>query len=172
LSDLWVFDSAAEKVPPFVERLSQAAPGVRIHAAATVEELLEASGAVITATTSRDPVLPDDAARLKGKHFIGIGSYKPAFREFPQAVFRLVETVYVDTEHAIEESGDLRVPLQEGWIRRDQVATLGRLIVSGRKPGGRTTLFKSVGMALFDVYVAKLVYERALMKGLGQTVDL
>jgi ornithine cyclodeaminase/alanine dehydrogenase-like protein (mu-crystallin family) len=35
-----------------------------------------------------------------------------------------------------------------------------------------TTLFKSVGMALFDLTVARLIYRKALQLGLGQKIEL
>ena len=106
---------------------------------------------------------------LRGKHFIGIGSYKPAVREFPRALYNLLETIYIDTDHALKESGDLIVPLQEKWITKDQIKTLGKYIIKPT-PRSETTFFKSVGMALFDVCAAKLIYEKATQKGRGQKI--
>lgn len=122
---------------------------------------------VITATNSLEPVLPDDEDSLAGKHFIGIGSYKPNMREFLRALFNLVNTVYVDTDQAFEESGDLIVPLRNNWITKDRAMTLGRLFVESKSQAEiehETTLFKSVGMALFDVCASKLIYDRATKK--------
>ena len=48
--------------------------------------------------------------------------------------------------------------------------TLGRFLSSNCSSGATTTLFKSVGMALFDVCAAKLVYDKAVEKGLGQQI--
>jgi len=106
---------------------------------------------------------------------VSIGSYKPAMRELPEALFRRLEKVYIDTEHAPAESGDLCVPLEKGCVKRDQVSTLGRLIIEGGandEARSATSLFKSVGMALFDVCVSRLIYERALEKGLEQEIKL
>jgi ornithine cyclodeaminase len=155
------------------DRLSRVIPEVSVHLTDGVEQLLEQSQVVITATTSMDPVLPDDEELLAGKHFVGIGSYKPQVREFPQALFNLIERVYVDTEHALEESGDVIVPLEKGWLRRDQVSTLGHSLIHGKSAARakeETTFFKSVGMALFDVCASKLIYENAIQRGLGQKI--
>lgn len=166
-----VFNRHRDSLSEFIERLSKALPGLTIKPADRIEELLEDSQTVITATTSNDPVLPDDASLLEGKHFVGIGSYKPTMREFPRALFGLLDRVFIDTDHALEESGDLVTPLQAGWIRRDQIQTLGSLLESGESldPLRRqTTLFKSVGMALFDVRVGALMIRRAREQRLGQ----
>lgn len=128
ISDVHVFDHRSGVGPAFLQRLSEALPGVRVHQAPSVEALLAAAETVITATTSSEPVLPDEEELLRGRHFVGIGSFKPTMREFPEALFRLVSRVFVDTEHASVESGDLVGPLQEGWVQRERVVPLGRLL--------------------------------------------
>lgn len=173
ITDVYVYDLYPEKASALKDKLSQALPDVKVHHAASVEDLLERTQVVITATTSLNPVLPEDEELLGGKHFVGIGSYKPEVREFPRALFNLIDTVFIDTEHALEESGDIIVPLRNGWLRREQVSTLGRFLADGKsrsRAKEETTFFKSVGMALFDVCASKLIYENAIQKGLGQEI--
>jgi len=175
LTDIFVYDLYSEKVSALIEKLSNLTSRVKLHQAASVEDLLEKTQVVITATTSLEPVLPDKEDLLIGKHFVGIGSYKPNMREFPRALFNLLKTIFIDTDHALQESGDLIVPLQNNWIKKDQVMTLGRFLIENRPRNEvrkGTTLFKSVGMALFDVCVSKLIYEKAVKKGLGQKIIL
>jgi ornithine cyclodeaminase/alanine dehydrogenase-like protein (mu-crystallin family) len=175
LEDIYVFDQLPEKIPSFVQRLSSVIPEVHIHAAANPQELLEKSIIVVTTTNSSTPVLPDDQELLKGKHFVGIGSFKPGMREYPESLFHLLHRVFIDTDLAIHESGDLATPIKNGWITPDQVATFGRFLESYEDPASirhETTFFKSVGMALFDVSVSKLIYENVIRKGLGKQVDL
>jgi len=175
LTDIYVFDLYREKTTELIEKLTEVISDVNLHAADCVEELLEKSEAVITATTSFDPVLPDNEELLAGKHFVGIGSYKPNVREFPRAIFNLLKTVFIDTDAALEESGDLIVPLQNNWLRKEQVMTLGRFLIDKKSQDDvkkETTLFKSVGMALFDVCASKQIYEKAIQKGLGQEINL
>jgi ornithine cyclodeaminase len=128
---------------------------------------------VITATTSNQPVLPDQSDLLKGKCFITIGSYKPDMRELPDALFPLCDQVFMDTEFAAEESGDLAIPLQKKLIQKEQIFTLGKRLKADpriKKSNSETNLFKSVGMALFDVVVAHMLYEKAKQKELGTEV--
>jgi ornithine cyclodeaminase/alanine dehydrogenase-like protein (mu-crystallin family) len=175
LKDIYVFDLYPEKTTALIEKLSKVIPDVKLHAASCVEDLLEKSQTVITVTTSFEPVLPNNEELLAGKHFIGIGSYKPTVREFPQALFNMLKTVYIDTDTALEESGDLIIPLQKNWIRQEQVMTLGRFLIESTHKDEvktETTFFKSVGMALFDVCASKLIYENAIQKSLGQIINI
>lgn len=175
LKDIYVFDLYPEKTSALVEKLSKVIPDVKLHRAGCVEDLLEKSQVVITATTSFEPVLPNKKEMLVGKHFVGIGSYKPNMREFPEAMFNLLKMVFIDTDHALEESGDLIIPLRNNWIKQEQVMTLGRFLIENKPQDdmkNETTFFKSVGMALFDVCASKLIYEKAIQKGLGQKITL
>ena len=170
ITDVFIYDIYPEKASSLKDKLLTTIPDVNFHQTARVEDLLEQSNVVITATSSMKPVLPDEEELLKGRHFVGIGSYKPDVREFPRALYSLLKTVYIDTEHALDESGDIIVPLRNGWLRRDQIMTLGRFLMDNESKRQETTLFKSVGMALFDVCASTLIYEKAKAKGLGQQI--
>lgn len=173
VTEIHVFDTSSERVDNCLKELATMLPNVKLIAAPSVEALLEAVDMVITATTAMEPILPDNPELLKGKSFVGIGSFKPDMREYPQALFPLLKQVLVDTEYAKEETGDLAIPLQEGWITDDQVSTLGNLWNQGEGQDlGETTFFKSVGMALFDVMVAQLIYNKARELGIGQDIDI
>ncbi len=80
-------------------------------------------------------------------------------REFPDPFYEDLEQVFVDTPVAMKETGDILEPLKKGLIKETQVIPLWDLILDRVKPGGETRFFKSVGMAAFDLYGAKLVFE-------------
>jgi ornithine cyclodeaminase len=174
-SEVFVYDTVPARSRFLIEKLSKKRTDLHMHAVETVERLVEKSDVIITATTAMDPVLPDEEELLKGKHFVGIGSYKPTMREFPNALFKHLERIYVDTEHAIEESGDLVIPLKNRWITQEQVLTLGKLIIQakeGKEIHEKTSFFKSVGMALFDLVVSDAIYRKAVDNNLGKEVVL
>ena len=169
IKNIYVHDLYPQKLKEFCYTLQKQLPNVNINICSNVEDLLLGSQIVITATNANEPVLPNKQELLKDKHIIAIGSYKPNMRELPEALFKQLNTVYVDTEFSIQESGDLITPLQKGWISLKQVETLDKLLTSPKKLSN-TTLFKSVGMALFDIVVAEYLYNKALSKDLGQKV--
>jgi ornithine cyclodeaminase/alanine dehydrogenase-like protein (mu-crystallin family) len=173
IEEVYIFDSDIARAQNFKSRLEMKLPSVSIHIVENVEELVKKSEIIITATPSTTPVLPDDEELLRGRHIIAIGSYKYEMRELPPALYRILDAVYIDTELAAEESGDLIVPVEKGWMQPEDYKVFGKVyreLEKMPKTQVRTTLYKSVGMALFDLLVAEAIYHSAVAKGLG--VDL
>jgi len=169
-SEIRFFDPHPEARRRAMTVLTERFPEKRIVECALVDILLQESEVIITATHSREPVLPDDEDLLRGKHFIGIGSYKPQMREFPKSLFLRLENLFVDTLQGLRESGDLIDPVDQGWLDPERIRSLGSKLISGelaREPARPPTLFKSVGGAQFDLAAADLVYRKALESGLG-----
>lgn len=154
-----IFDRSREALEPFSEKLTDFYPDLKVIPCSTAEELCNESEIIITATGSLQAVVPASGDWWKGKTIIGIGSYKPDMREFPDQIFTDIKQVFVDTPVGIEESGDLLEPLKRGLIREAQIIPLSDLIMDVVKLNGETRFFKSVGMAAFDLYAAKLVFE-------------
>lgn len=157
----------------FCATLATHAPGVKVVACASATEVLSRTDVIVTATTAAEPVLPDDPAALTGKHFIAIGSYERHMCELPDAVFRLAGHLVLDSEFARHEVGEAVRPVEHGILRDADLFTIGEL-VSGRRTidAARTTAYKSAGMALYDLYVAKALYEAARRRNVGQEVTL
>jgi len=79
-------------------------------------------------------------------------------------------------ESCLSEAGDLLIPMGEGVFSSERIyAELGE-IVAGVKPGRTSreeyTFFKSVGIAVQDLAVARLAYEKAVRLGVGLKFDL
>ena len=73
--------------------------------------------------------------------------------------------MFVDTEEALQKSGDLLDALAAGtFATEDLQGTLAQLC-RGERPGGRgpteRTVFKAVGSALEDLAAARLVWTSA-----------
>ncbi|PAB60000.1 ornithine cyclodeaminase family protein [Anaeromicrobium sediminis] len=167
---IYIYDLSKERVNFFKERLEEKLKNVEIKIVQSPEDLVVNSEIIITATPAQSPVLPDDKELLKGKHVIAIGSYKLEMREIPKSLYELLDELYIDTEFAAEESGDVIVPVREGWIRSEQVKVFGKLLGDKENINKNkgTSLYKSVGMALFDLVVAEAIYDEAIKKCIGQ----
>ena len=173
IREVFVYDLFPEKAKDTCEKLQAARPDVTFTPVLTTRELVGLSDAIITATTSEDPVVADEPDLLKGKTFIGIGSYKPNLRELPDALFSLIDRVFIDSMQAPEEAGDLVIPLNKGILKKESIFTFGKLINGSENAGLRSTrFFKSVGMAIFDLVVAKAVYEYATENDIGTEVEI
>lgn len=171
---VYVFNHRDRDLTDYLARLEKAIdnPHTKVVQCSTAEELVKNSEIICTATPSEKAVLPNEKELLEGKCIIAIGSYTPMMREIPDAVFELIDAVYVELEYACEESGDLSQPLAEGILTKDKVRYMHELIESEKEADcKKTTYFKSVGMGLFDVCVAQRLMEDAKQKGIGQQVE-
>lgn len=136
--------------------------------------LQEACGCdiVCTATPVRTPIVRRDWLR-PGAHVNAMGADAHGKQELETAIV-VTATVVVDDWDQACGSGEVNVPLHEGSLRREQIhAALGE-ILAGDKPGRRSddeiTVFDSTGLAVQDVALARLVYERARERGIGLEV--
>jgi ornithine cyclodeaminase len=148
-------------------------PQVQVVACKTPEELLAKTDVLIAATTSVNPVLPNDAELLRGKHFISIGSYKTSMQELPAGVYQLAGHLALDSEFARLETGDVINALDQNWVAPENVFTIGKLITGARQVDvQKTTAYKSAGMALYDLFTAQAMYQKALAKKIGVVVEI
>lgn len=174
IKKVYLYNRTKEKANNLKVELEKELKDVEIIIVENTSELVENSEVIITATTSYQPVINSDKESLKGKHIIAIGSYKPDMRELPDALFEVVDKVIVDTDFAKEESGDLFIPIKNNLIKSEDIENMGDFLKSNKVLDftNTTTLYKSVGMGLFDMVVANKIYEKAIEKGIGQYIKL
>jgi ornithine cyclodeaminase/alanine dehydrogenase-like protein (mu-crystallin family) len=138
------------------------------------EMAAENQDVVITATTSREPVLNGNWL-AQGTHLNAVGSNFLGKAELDAATFRRVADVVVDSkDQARLEAGDFQQAFEEGSLHWSDVRELGQVIVGryrGREHDQDITLFKSLGIAIEDVAVAARVYARAQDEGVGKLVE-
>lgn len=162
---IYIFNHSSRDLDDYVDRLEKAIdnPGTKVVQCKTVEELTAKSDIICATTPSTEPVLPDDKELLRGKCIIAIGSYTPEMREIPDAVWDLVDKVYIELPYACEECGDLSQPIKEGRLTSDKIVLMSDYLASKEEEAdtGKTTYFKSVGMGLFDVCIAQRILEEA-----------
>lgn len=157
----------------FCATLAAHAPGIGVVACESAREVLSRAEVIVTATTSAEPVLADDPGLLGGRHFIAIGSYERHMCELPDGVFRLAGHVVLDSEFARHEVGEAVRPVEQGILEEADLFTIGALASQRRTLDvARTTVYKSAGMALYDLYVAQALYAAARRGGVGQEVTL
>lgn len=126
---------------------------------------------VVTITTSRDPVLRGEWLR-PGALVCAVGANNPAARELDNVVLERASFVCCDwKEQARIESADLIEPIQRGVLDWLEVHELHEVVageLSGRQSPEDIVVFKSNGIASWDVAVAAAVVERAHERGVGR----
>jgi len=126
---------------------------------------LKKADIICTATGSTSPLFSIDEIS-KGVHINAIGSFKPHMQEISPQIIRACR-LFVDSREAVlKEAGDLIKPINEGVVSstfvRDEIGDLINDECDGRQSPDEITLFKSVGIAVQDLYVANAVYSRSL----------
>jgi ornithine cyclodeaminase len=165
IDEIWAFDKDSSNLKKFAVDLKTSYPDIRVHLANDPENVALNSQVIISATNSPNPVFMNSKELFTGRTFVGIGSYKPECREFPEQLFRQTDQIFVDTMDGKNESGDLITPLRNNWISDENIFPIGSLIAGNSVLSENTTrLYKTVGSAIFDLYAAKLVYEKLLHK--------
>ncbi|KAM7329256.1 hypothetical protein ACRRTK_010869 [Alexandromys fortis] len=124
-----------------------------VRVCSSVQEAVTGADVIITVTMATEPILFGEWVK-PGAHINAVGASRPDWRELDDELMKQA-VLYVDSrEAALKESGDV---LLSG---ADIFAELGE-VVSGAKPAlcEKTTVFKSLGMAVEDLVAAKLVYD-------------
>jgi alanine dehydrogenase len=157
--------------PEASERLARSLPQFKT----SVASLDEAAGSdiVCTVTPARAPVLMKAHVR-PGVHINAIGADAEGKEELEPSVLKNAIVVVDDLRQA-SKSGEINVPIARGLYAASEIySTLGE-VIEGHKPG-RTdpkdvTIFDSTGVAIEDIAIARMIYEKA-KKGDYPRVDL
>jgi ornithine cyclodeaminase/alanine dehydrogenase-like protein (mu-crystallin family) len=138
------------------------------------EMAAEEKDIIITATTSRDPVLLGNWI-AQGAHINAVGSNFLAKAELDAAAIRRCQAIVVDSkDQARLEAGDFQQSLEDGSLQWSNIRELGQVIVgryTARKHPEDVTLFKSLGIAIEDVALASKVYAKAKAENVGRMLE-
>ena len=139
----------------------------------SAESHQEAGGqdVVVTITTSRDPVLRGEWLR-PGALVCAAGANRAEVRELDNAVLERATLVSCDSkEDARLESGDLIEPVERGvlyWLEVHELQEVVSGEVQGRQSADDIVVFKSNGLAAWDVAIGALAVARAKEQGIGR----
>jgi alanine dehydrogenase len=163
-----VYDIRPEASRRFVESF----PHLRIIASSCEETA--SSDIVCTLTPAREPLIKREWIR-DGTHINAIGADAEGKEELDPSILKDA-TVVVDDLRQATAAGEINVPLRKGMFRLEQVyATLAQVVTGekqGRKADNEVTVFDSTGIAIEDLAIAKLVYEKAQQEGRGLAIEL
>ncbi len=153
--NVWGRDKA--KASATVVRLERR--GLRASVVEDLESAVRSADVISCATLSESPLVLGRWLQPR-THLDLVGGYRPTMREADDDCVRNA-FVATDTLTALEESGDLRSPVQSGALDAASVVPLDRLVGdSTLHHPTRSTVFKSVGTALADLAAAQWIVSR------------
>jgi ornithine cyclodeaminase/alanine dehydrogenase-like protein (mu-crystallin family) len=153
--------TVVSRSPAAAEALAAAAVGAGCDAEVGPPDSVREAHVVCTCTTSAGPLF-DGSLLPPGCHVNAIGSHQPHTRELDTETVRRGRVVVETREVALEEAGDLLIPIGEGAIGPDHIVADLAEVVRGaavRRGPDDVTVFKGVGMAFEDLAVARAVVD-------------
>ena len=126
---------------------------------------------VVTITSAKDPVLRGEWLR-EGALVCAVGANRPRARELDNVVLERAAFVCCDSkENAKIESGDLIDPVEAGvldWLEVHELQEVVAGSIAGRQDESDIVVFKSNGLAAWDVAIGAEVLARARESGVGR----
>jgi alanine dehydrogenase len=158
----------------FVEEMKSLYPLSEIMPVKKIAKAVQESDIVVTTTPSTKPLVFREWVN-EGTHFNCIGADAPGKQELDPAILIDSKIVVDDCDQGCH-SGEINVPLAKGIIAEKDIWGDICEIVAGLKPGRTSsdeiTVFTSTGLAIQDAATANIVYQKALKKKIGKTIDI
>jgi alanine dehydrogenase len=140
---------------PNADRLRKFADETGVVAMPSAEAVVRGADVVVAATASPTPVI-QNAWVDDGTHIIAVGSCVPWQRELDPALVARARLVVDSRAAAVKEAGDVVMGINEGrWTAEHIAAELGEL--PARQNDREITVFKSLGLAVEDIFAAHMV---------------
>lgn len=159
IDELWVWNHRSEGAEALAAQWR--AKGWNARATTDLETAVRQADIVSCATLATSPLVRGEWL-APGSHLDLIGSFTPAMREADVRCFEGALT-WVDTDEALQKSGDLLDAMAAGTLRAEEVRGTLAALCRGERPGrtddSERTVFKAVGSALEDLTAATLVWQ-------------
>ena len=149
--------------------------GVAVEPVTTARDAVVNRDIVVTATSSREPVLLGEWL-APGTHVNLMGSNYLASAEADAEVFRRAKLVTIDSkDQGRMEAGDFVAATGEHVMSWPDIKEFAHVLVNrypGRESPDDITVFKSLGLGIQDIAVGVKVVEQARAHGLGREVEM
>ena len=174
LDAVYVYGRDKDRRQRFCEEMGEKL-AINVYPMETSAAAVEHAEVICTATTASHPVVQGQDLP-KGVHINAIGANHAHKQELEEAVIGKANVIFVDSlAQSKQEAGDLIIPFAKDLQKWAEVKELADLVagkVTGRANDSQITLFKSNGIASWDLALAIKMYALAKEKGLGRELPL
>jgi alanine dehydrogenase len=169
----WAPSNDSERRSRFVDEMAARFPDLEISGTDLIADAAD-SEVVCTTTPSHGPLVNDDMIK-PGTHINAVGADGPGKQELEPALLKRSRIIVDEWEQA-SHGGEINVPFLGGELDKEDVTGSLPEVIAGRLKGresdDQVTVFDSTGLAIEDIAVASLVYDRALDKNVGKRMEL
>jgi ornithine cyclodeaminase len=145
--------------------------GIEVVPAGSLSELVRESDVVITATPAREALVRAEDVH-PGLHVTAMGSDGPGKQELDPGVLGRADRIVCDSKDQCRRLGELQHARLGDDARVFELGQVAAGIAPGRESDREITVCDLTGLGVQDTAIANFVYERAIARGLGTTVNL
>ncbi|MFF3336991.1 ornithine cyclodeaminase family protein [Streptomyces sp. NPDC002888] len=161
LRHLTVVATHAERAQALADTLRAELDGTEIAIATEAASAVQDADIVCCATPATSPLFPASALPAR-VHVNAIGAFRPTMRELPDELLADSTVVIDERDAVLEESGEIIHALQTGAIAQDDLTELGAALTTAPVGHRERTVFKTVGVAIQDWAIARLLADKFL----------
>lgn len=161
LRHLTVVDTDPRRAEALVELLEPELEGAELGTAPDVESTIPDAEIICCATTATTPLFSESALPTR-VHVNAIGAFRPSMRELPDELLANSTVVVDELDAVLEESGEIIHALTSGAITKDALTELGHALTADQAEWSKRTVFKTVGIAIQDWAIARLLADKFL----------
>lgn len=160
LRQVRVFSRTRARAQALARTLGTDLVGVEVLVADSAAQAVRNADIVTCSTPATEPVLRTDMLQER-VHVNAIGSYRLTMRELPDDLLADATVVVDDIGAILEEAGEIRHALDAGALTEGDLTVLGNALTEA-PPSSARTVFKTVGIAVQDWAVMRLLASRVL----------
>ncbi|MFC1407257.1 MULTISPECIES: ornithine cyclodeaminase family protein [Streptacidiphilus] len=161
LSQLTVVDFDPQRAKSLLETLEPELEGVELFRTTDAEAAVRTAEIVCCATNATSPLFPESALPTQ-VHVNAIGAYLPTMRELPDELLGSSTVIVDDLAAILEESGEIIHAIAAGALTPHALTELGTALKTPTADFGKRTVFKTVGVAVQDWAIARLLAQKFL----------
>jgi ornithine cyclodeaminase/alanine dehydrogenase-like protein (mu-crystallin family) len=161
LRQLTVVDIDPQRAHALLELIAPELPGAELLTATDAVSTVRNAEIICCATTATKPLFPESALPAK-VHVNAIGAFRPSMRELPDELLANSTVVVDELDAVLEESGEIIHALESGAITKAALTELGHALIANHADPGKRTVFKTVGIAIQDWAIARLLADKFL----------
>jgi ornithine cyclodeaminase/alanine dehydrogenase-like protein (mu-crystallin family) len=157
-----------ERAAGLCAALTRQQPEITVETVPTAAAAVAGADIVVTATTSREPVLSGSWLE-PGQHVVAVGADDPGKAELDPECFSRAGVVAVDSRHQTPRlAGDLRAAIEAGAVELSGLTEIGDIIAGrarGRRSDDQVTVAKLIGLGVQDLAAAQVALRKLGIDG-------
>ena len=168
-----VYDHKTSNVDRYLQEMQDRFKSIEFEPARSVDEALDGSQIVITATPSRQPIVRSEWIK-PGVHITALGSDGPHKQELDADVFSKVDRIVADSIEQCLKLGEIHHAFEQGIITREKIAgELGQVVsgeIPGRESDSEITVCDLTGVRSSRCFYFRSRFSKSERKDAGQEV--